>query len=50
MGKDGRDGAALPAVQAGRIGSPDVRVKVREQKLVHSVVGGVRFQQNFSNV
>jgi hypothetical protein len=43
MGKDGGNGAAFAPLQSGSAGSPSPRLKVLEQKLVHTVVGRVRF-------
>jgi len=47
--KYGRYRTAVLHLEAGRFGAPSSRMDVLEQKLVHSVVGSVRFQQNLAN-
>ena len=44
MGEDGGDGAAA-AFFAGRLGAPGTWIEMRENELVHGVVGRVGFEQ-----
>jgi hypothetical protein len=49
VGKYGRYRTAILHLEAGRFGTPSSRIDVPEQKLVHSVIGSVCFQQNLAD-
>jgi hypothetical protein len=49
MGKDGCNSAPFSRFRLGGL-ARQARIEVLEEKLVHSVIGSVRFQQNLANV
>jgi hypothetical protein len=49
VGKDGRDSTPIMSLQTGWLRSPRALVNVLEEKLVHAVIGSVRFQQDLAD-
>ena len=43
-------GACFPLVFSFRTGVPGFWIKMLQQKLVHAIICGIGFQQNFANV
>jgi len=50
VGKDGSDGTSFRRLHARRFRSPGARIHVFQEKLVHAVIRGISFQQDFANV
>ena len=49
MRKNSGQRVSFPLVVSCRTGAPGSRIKMLQQKLVHAIIRGVRFQQNFAN-
>ena len=50
MGENGGKRTPFPAVFLYWLGTPRSWVEVRQQELIHTVIRGVGFQQNFAEV
>ncbi len=50
MGENAGKRASFPAVFLYWTGTPRSRVEVRQQKLIHGIIRGVRFQQHFTKL
>jgi len=48
MRENARNGASLPAVFLPWTGTPRSWIEVRQQELVHGIIRGVSFQQDFA--